>query len=301
MVVGDRRDEQFVGTGGLLELFQLVGHPGRGAGELGVDPVLDEGPVLVGPRAGARFLRCRERDGALGGADAADPRAVAGGEFAGGGVVGGDHDVGGDADVGLVQELGGLEEGAVALHRLQDGGRADVIVGGETQPARPRDLGAEAAAAAQDPHLHVGALARYDVRLDALRGAVGAGQQGEDVVDLLGVVLRHRARQQEQLALQRDAGRPEEVLEGEAGRDGQAVRGAAVDDRGRGRQRRRGLSGWAAAGAAQAEVEAPGVQGVDEAELLDRGQRGAVSELYGPGAEPDGGGGGRGQGQEDGG
>ena len=44
---------------------------------------------------------------------------------------------------------------------------------------------------------------------------------------------------------------------------------------------------WPAAGAAQAEVEAPRVQGVEQAELLDGGQRGAVPHLHRPGAEPD--------------
>ncbi len=41
------------------------------------------------------------------------------------------------------------------------------------------------------------------------------------------------------------------------------------------------------------------MEGVDEAELLDRGQGGAVAELHGAGAEPDGGGGGGRQGQDD--
>ena len=81
----------------------------------------------------------------------------------------------------------------------------------------------------------------------------------------------------------------------------QAVRGAAVDDRGR-RRRRGVLAGRrASAGAAEAEVEAARVQRVEQAELLDGGQRGAVAELHGAGAEPDGGGGGGGQGQDDGG
>ncbi|NBE50554.1 hypothetical protein [Streptomyces boluensis] len=40
--MGDGRDEQLVGASGLLELFQLVGAPPRGADELRVDAVLDE-------------------------------------------------------------------------------------------------------------------------------------------------------------------------------------------------------------------------------------------------------------------
>ena len=82
------------------------------------------------------------------------------------------------------------------------------------------------------------------------------------------------------------ARRAEEPFEGETGRDAQAVGGPAGDDRGgRGQRGRR-----PAARAAQAQVEAAGVQRVEQAELLDRGQRGAVAELYGAGAEPDGGG-----------
>jgi hypothetical protein len=39
--------------------------------------------------------------------------------------------------------------------------------------------------------------------------------------------------------------------------------------------------------AAQAEVEAPRVQRVEQSELLDRGQGGAMPHLHRPGAEPD--------------
>lgn len=196
-----------------------------------------------------------------------------------------DHDVGGDADVRLVEDVGGLEEGPVAVHRLQDRGRTDVVVRGEAQASRARDLRAGPAAAAEDPHLDVGALARHHVRLHAVVGAVGAGQQGEEVVDLFGVLLRLGAREQEQLALEGYAGRAQEAFEGEAGRYDEAVRGVARRRRLHGR-----LSRWASAGAAEAQVEAARVQGVDQAELLDGVQRGAVAELYGSGAEPDRGG-----------
>jgi hypothetical protein len=57
---------------------------------------------------------------------------------------------------------------------------------------------------------------------------------------------------------------------------------------------------WPAAGAAQAEVEAPRVQGVEQAELLDGGQGGTVPHLHRPGAEPDRGRRGRGQRQHHG-
>ena len=61
-----------------------------------------------------------------------------------------------------------------------------------------------------------------------------------------------------------------------------------------------GLRGRLAAGAAEAEVEAAGMQRVEQPELLDGGQRGAVPELDRAGAEPDGGGRGGGQRQHHG-
>src|ERR1700722_20018382 len=71
MVVGDGGDDQLVGAGRLLELLELVGDLLRGAGELGVHPVGDHGPVRVGPVVGPGLLRSRERDRALTGPDAA--------------------------------------------------------------------------------------------------------------------------------------------------------------------------------------------------------------------------------------
>jgi hypothetical protein len=41
VVVGDGRDDQLVGFGGVTETFQLVRDLARGAGELGVDAVGD--------------------------------------------------------------------------------------------------------------------------------------------------------------------------------------------------------------------------------------------------------------------
>ena len=61
--------------------------------------------------------------------------------------------------------------------------------------------------------------------------------------------------------------------------------------RGRGGRQPASAGAWgsreSAAGAAQAQVEAPGVLGIEQAELLVRGQGGAVPHLDRPGAEPD--------------
>ena len=103
-----------------------------------------------------------------------------------------------------VEEFGLID----ALHpgRLDHGRRADVIIGGEPQAVRPGHLRALPAAAAQDPHLHVRVLPRDDVRLDAVRRTVGPAEQGEDVVNLLAVILRLRARQLQQRLLQLETG-----------------------------------------------------------------------------------------------
>ena len=107
------------------------------------------------------------------------------------------------------------------------------------------------------------ALTGHHVRLLPVRGAVGAGDQREDVADLLGVVLRFRVRQLQQGLLQR-----------EPRRDQQPVRRPSVDNGGSGATA--GQSGLfrltrAAAGAAEAEVEASRVDSVEQAELLDGG------------------------------
>jgi len=61
-----------------------------------------------------------------------------------------------------------------------------------------------------------------------LRRAVGPGDQGEHVADLLGVVLRLRVRQLQQRLRHGDPGRAEQALGGEPGRDEQLVRGPAA-------------------------------------------------------------------------
>ena len=49
VVVGDGRDDQLVGFGGVAETFQLVRDLAWGSGELGVDAVGDELAVGVAP------------------------------------------------------------------------------------------------------------------------------------------------------------------------------------------------------------------------------------------------------------
>src|SRR5690242_21861007 len=83
VIVGDGRDDQLVGFGGVAETFQLVRDLARGAGELGVDAVGDQLAVGVAPDVAPGLLGGGELDGALGGANAAHPQAVAGGQFAG--------------------------------------------------------------------------------------------------------------------------------------------------------------------------------------------------------------------------
>ena len=311
VVVGDGGDDQLVRLGGVPQPLQLVGDLRCRAGELGVDAVGDQGAVGVSPRVAAGLRGRGELDGALGGADAAHPRPVAGGELAGPRLGIGDHHVGRYADVGAGEFARVLERGAVALHRLNHGGRADVVVRGEPQAALAGHLGAFPAAAAKDPHLQRRALARHHVRLLAVRGAVAARDQREHVTDLLGVVLRLRVRQLEQVPLQREPGRLQQGRGGEPGRDQQPVRGAAV-------HRGAATAGTSAAGAsaagtrrclrparaahgaAKAEVEAPRVGRVEQAELLDDRQRGAVPHLHRAGTEPYRRRGGRGQGEHHG-
>ena len=290
VVVGDGGDDQLVRLGGVTQPLQLVGDLPWRAGELGVDAVGDQGAVGVGPRVAAGLLGRGELDGAVGSADAAHPRSVAGGELAGPRLGTGDDHVGRHADVGAVEFARVLERGAVALHRLNHGGRADVVVRGEPQAALAGHLGAFPAAAAKDPHLQRRALARHHVRLLAVRGAVAARDQREHVTDLLGVVLRLRVRELEQGLLQREPGRLQQGRGGEPGRDQQPVRGPAVHHgasaagasaartsaagasaartSAAGTRRRLRLAGTAD-GASEAKVEAPRVGRVEQAELLD--------------------------------
>src|SRR6202008_3328038 len=99
------------------------------------------------------------------------------------------------------------------------GGRADVVVRGETQAVAAGDLGAFTAAATEDPDLQRRAFPGHDVDLLALRGAVGSGDQGENVADLLGVVLRLRVGQLQQPLLHREPGRAKQRPDVEPGRN----------------------------------------------------------------------------------
>src|SRR5487761_872733 len=72
VVVGDG-DDQLVGFGGVTQSLELVGDLSRGADELGVDAVGDQVAVGFGPLVTAGLPRRGELDGALRGADAADP------------------------------------------------------------------------------------------------------------------------------------------------------------------------------------------------------------------------------------
>src|SRR5690242_9061563 len=77
VIVGDGRDDQLVGFGGVAETFQLVRDLARRAGELGVDAVGDQLAVSLAPHVAA---------GLPGGADTAHPQAVTGGQLAGHGL-----------------------------------------------------------------------------------------------------------------------------------------------------------------------------------------------------------------------
>ena len=179
-----------------------------------------------------------------------------------------------------------------------------MVVGREPQAvAAPADLGALAAAAAQDPDLQGRALAGHHVRLLTVGRTVGAGDQGQDVADLLGVVLRFaRSAAAAASSASRTAGEPSSCRRRTAAgcsspfgvRPFTTVAAAPPPTSA-------GAFGFArtAAGAAQAEIEAARVQGVEQAELLDCGQRGAVPHLHRTGAEPDRRRGFGGQGQDD--
>ncbi len=140
------------------------------------------------------------------------------------------------------------------------------------------------------------------MRLHPLRRAVLAPQQREHVVDLLAVLLRLGPRQVQQLLLEGHPRMAQQMGEGERVGDPQPVRGVPVHDRGAGRLRARtvGRPAGPARRAAQPQVDAPGVQRVDQAELLYGRQRRAVPELHRAGAEPDGRGSGGGQREHDG-
>src|SRR5690242_17083570 len=86
VIVGDGRDDQLVGFGGVAETFQLVRDLARRAGELGVDAVGDQLAVSLAPHVAAGLPGGGQLDGAFSGADTAHPQAVTGGQLAGHGL-----------------------------------------------------------------------------------------------------------------------------------------------------------------------------------------------------------------------
>ena len=96
----------------------------------------------------------------------------------------GDEDVDRDDDVRLVEDA--RPEGrAVRLDGIEDERRGDVVVRAERQTELPGELGARAGGAAVQPHLDVLALGGGRVDRHALGGDVRAGDEGEDVADVL--------------------------------------------------------------------------------------------------------------------
>ncbi len=229
MLVGDRRDGQLLGAGGLQQLLEAVGDGARRTDQLRLGAVHDQIPVLVGPHMRGDLLRGREPDGARARADAADPQAVAGGEVGGPGVVLGDDDVRGDRQVRLGQLGGGPKGLAVGVDRVQHGARAVMVGRGEPQTACPGDLGARPPRGTQDPDLHVRALAGARVRLLAVRRTVRPGQQRQDLVDLFGVVLAVGAGLLEQARDQADLGGGQQLRDVDLPGQQQAVRGPRLD------------------------------------------------------------------------
>jgi hypothetical protein len=118
------------------------------------------------------------------------------------------------------------------------------------------------------------------VRLDALRRSVGAVEQFPDDGDLLGVVLRFGVRLLEQFPVEAEPRRGQQPLDRERGRYQQPVPG---DPGRRGPGARRGaVRRWFPArsgGPAEPEVDAAGMQRVEQPELLDRRQGRAMPEL----------------------
>lgn len=49
MVMTDRRDDQFIGLGGIAELFEPVSHLDCRPAQVSLDPVLDQGSIRLGP------------------------------------------------------------------------------------------------------------------------------------------------------------------------------------------------------------------------------------------------------------
>ncbi len=177
------------------------------------------------------------------------------------------------------------ERGSICLDCFEHRTRGDVVVGGERQPPPPGNLGTVTAAAAEDPDVELGALTGDDVRFGAGGVSIGSADQREHIVDLLGVLGRLRIRLLQEPELEGEARRAGEVGERVRRRDQQAVVGAPTARCGR---RRRGGAGWWVGGGgpllqpsearpAESEIDPPGMDGVEDAELLDDGERRVVS------------------------
>ena len=137
------------------------------------------------------------------------------------------------------------ERGSICLDCFEHRTRGDVVVGGERQPPPPGDLGAVTAAAAEDPDVELGALTGDDVRFGAGGVSIGAADQRQHVVDLLGVLGRLRIRLLQEPELEGEARRADEVGERVRRRDQQAVVGAPTGRRcGRRRRGGAGSVGW---------------------------------------------------------
>ena len=103
VVMGDGRDDQFIGLGRVAQPLELVGHLDCGSDKLGFDSVRHKFPVGIAPGVPPRFCGRGERDRAFGGPDAAHPQSVTCRELASGGLVVSHHDVGRHRHVRPVQ------------------------------------------------------------------------------------------------------------------------------------------------------------------------------------------------------
>ncbi|GFJ87647.1 hypothetical protein Prum_012890 [Phytohabitans rumicis] len=114
---------------------------------------------------------------------------------------------------------------------------------------------------------------------------VAAGQEGENVADLLGEVRRLGPRLLQDRGLRGQTRRGEQRQEVERRRDEQPVHHPSrlrLEHRWRGQRLRLSLPG-----PPQAQVDPARVEGVERPKLLDHRDRGLVAELDGPGADPD--------------
>ena len=167
-----------------------------------------------------------------------------------------------------------------------------MVVGGEAQGVPARDLGALTAAAAEDPHLHVGPFSGDGVGFQAFGRSVVAPQESEDVANLFAVVLGLGVGQKRHRSLQPHPRGSQQGLDRELLRDQQAVGGDTVG-RGPGRSQAPGRRGAgrparrATLGPAQTQIESSRIGGVEQAELLHDRQSGSMPQLHATRADPD--------------